>query len=164
MHAPKVNASNYVIAELAEPRICANVPRPFPRVCGGIGIRLHSQLFPRLHVIVEKYPEQGHMLWLVHLKLSWGYLPLEKFPSELPLLMAGTACYGIVSVVHCPIQGFFNDIHVYTHALCLSQSVYILFVHCAVYIYGSAIIWLWCSSTMFKHGQVKWLLLPSATS
>ena len=35
-------ANNHMIAELAEPRIGANVPRSFPRACGwGLGTRLY---------------------------------------------------------------------------------------------------------------------------
>ena len=32
----QIYANNHMIAELAEPRIGANVPRPFPRVRGGV--------------------------------------------------------------------------------------------------------------------------------
>jgi hypothetical protein len=39
----QTNANNHMIAELAEPRISANVPRAFPRVRGwGLGTRLYS--------------------------------------------------------------------------------------------------------------------------
>ena len=36
-HVPiQIYANNHMIAELAEPRIGANVPRPFPHMCGGV--------------------------------------------------------------------------------------------------------------------------------
>ena len=53
-HAPiQIYANNHMIAELAEPRISANVPRPFPRVRGGSGNEIITSNAPSLMIIIQ---------------------------------------------------------------------------------------------------------------
>ena len=64
-HAPtQIYANNHMIAELAEPRIGANVPRPFPRVAWwGLGTRLQAGYLTKVvHVLIIHTSFDGHVV------------------------------------------------------------------------------------------------------